>query len=110
MSIDKLNTDDSYNDNPSSDDTNNSDDSNNSITDEDSDDDDMIQIMEQLNEELSGFDNLNDGGVANKDTVDVDYNLVANLLESYSEQGGGAGPASNIMSTLGIDFPKQNVN
>ncbi|OWK53533.1 Protein SGT1 [Lonchura striata] len=38
--------------------------------------------------------------------VDVDMNLVANLLESYSAQAGLAGPTSNILQSLGVNFPE----
>ena len=98
---DKLGDSELYDDHSSSDD---------SVITIQEEDDEMIEIMEQLNNELSGYDALNEEGVADKGSVNVDYNLVANLLESYSGQGGGAGPVSNIMSTLGIDFPKQDVN
>ena len=39
--------------------------------------------------------------------VDVDFNLIKNLLESYTSQEGGAGPASNILQSLGIQIPEQ---
>ena len=71
-------------------------------------DQEMMEVMEQLSKELSSFSNLDESesvGVATEEPVDVDYNLVHNLLESYSGQEGGAGPASNIMNTLGIKFP-----
>ncbi|NXB62489.1 ECD protein, partial [Struthidea cinerea] len=38
--------------------------------------------------------------------VDVDMNLVANLLESYSAQAGLAGPASNILQSMGVYLPE----
>ncbi|KAM4703322.1 protein ecdysoneless homolog [Rhinophrynus dorsalis] len=37
--------------------------------------------------------------------VDVDLNLVTNLLESYSSQAGLAGPASNILQSMGVHLP-----
>lgn len=37
--------------------------------------------------------------------VDVDFNLVKNLLDSYTSQGGGAGPASNILHSMGVLIP-----
>ncbi|NWW48914.1 ECD protein, partial [Pedionomus torquatus] len=37
--------------------------------------------------------------------VDVDMNLVANLLESYSAQSGLAGPTSNILQSMGVYLP-----
>ncbi|MBN3322187.1 ECD protein, partial [Atractosteus spatula] len=42
-----------------------------------------------------------------EDTVplDVDLNLVTNLLESLSSQAGLAGPASNLLQSMGIHLP-----
>lgn len=37
--------------------------------------------------------------------LDVDVNLVANLLESLSSQEGLAGPASNLLHSLGLRLP-----
>ncbi|XP_029927173.1 protein ecdysoneless homolog isoform X2 [Myripristis murdjan] len=37
--------------------------------------------------------------------LDVDLNLVTNLLESLSSQAGLAGPASNLLQSLGIHLP-----
>lgn len=37
--------------------------------------------------------------------LDLDLNLVTNLLESLSCQAGLAGPASNLLQSLGIDLP-----
>ncbi|KAF7669098.1 hypothetical protein LDENG_00247740 [Lucifuga dentata] len=37
--------------------------------------------------------------------LDVDFNLVTNLLESLSSQAGLAGPASNLLQSLGIYLP-----
>uniref|UniRef100_A0A8C5X7A2 Ecdysoneless cell cycle regulator n=1 Tax=Malurus cyaneus samueli TaxID=2593467 RepID=A0A8C5X7A2_9PASS len=38
--------------------------------------------------------------------VDVDMNLVANLLDSYSAQAGLAGPTSNILQSMGVYLPE----
>ncbi|NWW95978.1 ECD protein, partial [Rhynochetos jubatus] len=38
--------------------------------------------------------------------VDVDMNLVTNLLASYSAQSGLAGPASNILQSMGVYLPE----
>ncbi|NXG84930.1 ECD protein, partial [Stercorarius parasiticus] len=38
--------------------------------------------------------------------VNVDMNLVANLLESYSAQSGLAGPTSNILQSMGVYLPE----
>ncbi|KAG9485120.1 hypothetical protein GDO78_008295 [Eleutherodactylus coqui] len=37
--------------------------------------------------------------------VDVDLNLVTNLLESFSSQSGLAGPASNLLQSMGVHLP-----
>nr|XP_012315584.1 protein ecdysoneless homolog [Aotus nancymaae] len=37
--------------------------------------------------------------------VDVDLNLVSNILESYSSQAGLAGPASNLLHSMGVQLP-----
>ncbi|XP_028982844.1 protein ecdysoneless homolog [Betta splendens] len=37
--------------------------------------------------------------------LDVDFNLVTNLLESLSCQAGLAGPASNLLQSLGLHLP-----
>lgn len=39
--------------------------------------------------------------------VDIDFNLVKNLLESYTSQEGGAGPTSNILQSMGIRMPER---
>ncbi|XP_051030419.1 protein ecdysoneless homolog isoform X2 [Phodopus roborovskii] len=39
------------------------------------------------------------------ETVDVDLNLVSNILESYSSQAGLAGPASNLLHSMGVRLP-----
>ncbi|XP_044070259.1 protein ecdysoneless homolog [Siniperca chuatsi] len=49
------------------------------------------------------------GGVEEREEeiqpLDVDLNLVTNLLESLSCQAGLAGPASNLLQSLGIHLP-----
>lgn len=37
--------------------------------------------------------------------VDVDLNLVSNILDSYSSQAGLAGPASNLLQSMGVQLP-----
>ena len=37
--------------------------------------------------------------------VNVDLNVVTNLLESYNAQQGTAGPASNILGSMGVTLP-----
>ncbi|XP_072043233.1 protein ecdysoneless homolog [Amphiura filiformis] len=38
--------------------------------------------------------------------VEVDVNLLKNIMESYSSQQGLAGPASNILHSLGVHLPQ----
>ncbi|XP_021059488.1 protein ecdysoneless homolog [Mus pahari] len=40
------------------------------------------------------------------EAVDVDLNLVSNILESYSSQAGLAGPASNLLHSMGVRLPE----
>jgi len=40
--------------------------------------------------------------------VDADFNLVKNLLESYSSQQGLPGPASNLLGLMGLQLPKDS--
>lgn len=40
--------------------------------------------------------------------LDLDLNLVTNLLESLSCQAGLAGPASNLLQSLGISLPSNS--
>lgn len=37
--------------------------------------------------------------------VDIDTNLIKYFLESYAAQNGNAGPASQLISQLGLSFP-----
>ncbi|XP_070696862.1 protein ecdysoneless homolog [Pempheris klunzingeri] len=52
---------------------------------------------------------VGEGGVTETEDeiqpLDVDLNLVTNLLESLSCQAGLAGPASNLLQSLGIHLP-----
>lgn len=54
----------------------------------------------------SSSDNLQDEDVP----VDVDFNLVKNLLESFSSQQGLAGPATNILNAMGLVLPRDEDN
>ncbi|XP_077206545.1 protein ecdysoneless homolog [Paroedura picta] len=45
-------------------------------------------------------------GAADLRPVDIDLNLVANLLESYTAQDGLAGPVSNILQSMGVHLPE----
>ncbi|KAL1921671.1 uncharacterized protein VTP21DRAFT_10313 [Calcarisporiella thermophila] len=48
-----------------------------------------------------------DGGEINDDEpVDIDFNLVKNMLESFKAQEGLPGPAGNMMGRLGVWVPR----
>ena len=48
-----------------------------------------------------------DGAAADPDRpVDLDFNLVKNLLASYSAQDGLAGPVSNLLGAMGLSLPE----
>ncbi len=38
--------------------------------------------------------------------VDVNYNLMVNLVESVSSQGGAAGPTTNLLGDIGVAVPQ----
>ncbi|KAH9297503.1 hypothetical protein KI387_029185, partial [Taxus chinensis] len=42
--------------------------------------------------------------------VDVDFNLVQNLLDSFSSQQGMPGPASNLLGLMGLQLPDDSKN
>lgn len=73
----------------------------------------LSHVMQQMDQELANstmaksFDHAveqQEQGEGLK-PVDIDLNLVKNLLESYTAQEGGAGPASNILQSMGIRMP-----
>ncbi|XP_013386077.1 protein ecdysoneless homolog [Lingula anatina] len=55
-------------------------------------------------EDDDDIDNLDDDDFK---PVNVDMTVVKNLLQSYAEQQGLAGPASNILETMGVKVPNQ---
>ena len=48
------------------------------------------------------------GGEEEQPPVDVDLNLVKNLLDSFTMQQGLAGPASNILRSMGVELPQDS--
>ncbi|CAK4076188.1 unnamed protein product [Aphanomyces euteiches] len=78
----------------------------------------MDEMMREMDEELAQSnlaksfarpdDMLGDGSAATTKSsdpikpVDVDFNLVANLLESFAAQEGVAGPVSNMLRDMGF--------
>ncbi|KAK5081385.1 hypothetical protein LTR70_000996 [Exophiala xenobiotica] len=78
---------------------------------ESNDDEEIEELMRQMGSELKA------SGALDLDTSDVDEDdpeyavkegLVKNLLESFQSQGGGAGPASNLMALMAEQYPKQD--
>lgn len=43
---------------------------------------------------------------ASDEEVDIDFNLVKNLLESFKSQGGMSGPGGNMLAMLGMQLPR----
>ncbi|KAK7530016.1 SGT1 family protein Sgt1 [Phyllosticta citricarpa] len=41
-----------------------------------------------------------------EEVVDIDYNLVKNMLEAFKAEGGMAGPAGNMMRSMGMNMPR----
>ncbi|XP_005390046.1 PREDICTED: protein ecdysoneless homolog [Chinchilla lanigera] len=71
-----------------------------------------FMTRKQVNKEPSSQTNSNnsdeeDSGARDSvmAPVDVDLNLVSNILESYSSQAGLAGPASNLLQSMGVQLP-----
>ncbi|GAA6078067.1 protein ecdysoneless homolog isoform X2 [Tachysurus ichikawai] len=86
--------------------------------------DNLRRYMDEMDRELQStnvgqsFTHNGKGGDTSADTagssaqteddlrpLDVDINLVTNLLESLSSQAGLAGPASNLLHSLGLRLP-----
>uniref|UniRef100_A0A672JLR5 Ecdysoneless homolog (Drosophila) n=1 Tax=Salarias fasciatus TaxID=181472 RepID=A0A672JLR5_SALFA len=77
--------------------------------------DSLKSYMDQMDEELMNtnigqsfsqtVNSENDHAVAAIQPLDVDFNLVSNLMESLSCQAGLAGPASNLLQSLGVHLP-----
>uniref|UniRef100_A0A8C0DCV2 Ecdysoneless cell cycle regulator n=1 Tax=Balaenoptera musculus TaxID=9771 RepID=A0A8C0DCV2_BALMU len=63
--------------------------------------------MEPLSQTASNNSEEEDSGAGGSvmTPVDVDLNLVSNVLESYSSQAGLAGPASNLLQSMGVQLP-----
>ncbi|XP_057591831.1 protein ecdysoneless homolog isoform X1 [Hippopotamus amphibius kiboko] len=62
--------------------------------------------MEPLSQTTSKSEEEDSGAGGSVMTpVDIDLNLVSNILESYSSQAGLAGPASNLLQSMGVQLP-----
>ena len=55
-------------------------------------------------EDLNG-DNAEDG-IGEGDEPNVDYNLAKNMLESFKNQAGLAGPGGNLLGLMGMKLPR----
>ena len=45
-------------------------------------------------------------GTVDHEVTDVDANLVKNILESFKNQGGAAGPGGNLLGLMGMQLPR----
>ncbi|KAJ7324207.1 hypothetical protein JRQ81_017227 [Phrynocephalus forsythii] len=72
----------------------------------------MVGSANAFSSETPGGGLEENSGAEDSDTtpVDVDMNLVTNLLESYNAQAGLAGPASNLLQSMGIQLPENADN
>ncbi|XP_030881583.1 protein ecdysoneless homolog [Leptonychotes weddellii] len=63
--------------------------------------------MEPLSQTTNNNSDEEDSGAGGSvmTPVDIDLNLVSNILESYSSQAGLAGPASNLLQSMGVQLP-----
>ena len=77
---------------------------------------DMVQLMQEMDQQLEGtavgetFKEEDGEHQDESKPVEVDFNVVHSLLESYGAQMGGAGPTSNILHSLGITIPRDDHN
>ena len=53
-------------------------------------------------------DGMDHSAIGEDRPVEVDVNLLKNIMESYSSQQGLAGPASNILHSLGVHLPQDD--
>uniref|UniRef100_A0A672JI34 Ecdysoneless homolog (Drosophila) n=1 Tax=Salarias fasciatus TaxID=181472 RepID=A0A672JI34_SALFA len=78
--------------------------------------DSLKSYMDQMDEELMNTNigqsftaasppSLSETEPGEIQPLDVDFNLVSNLMESLSCQAGLAGPASNLLQSLGVHLP-----
>jgi hypothetical protein len=71
----------------------------------------MVRYMQELDAELALNDTQRLSKVAHhtqqqsSESMALNVNLVENLLQAYSSQSGRAGPASSLLTSLGITLP-----
>ena len=61
---------------------------------------------EEEDEDIDDIDDIDD----DFKPVNVDLNLVKNMLESYKSQEGLPGPAGNILHTMGVQVPRDQLD
>jgi hypothetical protein len=66
------------------------------------------QLMDAMDSELSKTALHEDFERDAEDNIDAELTLLKNVLKSVDAQGGTAGPASNIITSLGLDFPRSD--
>jgi hypothetical protein len=66
------------------------------------------QLMDAMDSELSKTALREDFERDGEDKIDAELTLLKNVLKSVDAQGGSAGPASNIITSLGLDFPRSD--
>ena len=74
----------------------------------DNDDDDDDEGFDEKNNKSKKNESRNtnsDNEEEDDEEIDIDYNLMKNLLESFSSQEGLAGPSSTILKSLGLYLP-----
>jgi hypothetical protein len=60
----------------------------------------------QLGRENNSSNAQDDDEGETDEEVDIDFNLVKNLLESFKSQAGMAGPGGNLMGMMGLQLPR----
>ncbi len=67
---------------------------------EEEEEESLTNLMKQMDEELLLEANIASDRVASDSAVEIDFHMAKNLLDSYAEQHGLAGPLSNIIGEL----------
>ena len=77
---------------------------------------DMVHLMQEMDQQLEGtavgetFKEEDSECQDESKPVEVDFNVVHSLLESYGAQMGEAGSTSNILHSLDITIPRDDHN
>ncbi|CAI0419829.1 unnamed protein product [Linum tenue] len=68
----------------------------------------FVQADGQTSKPNEGTSNVPEEMEEDFSPVDVDFNLVKNLLDSFSSQQGQPGPASNLLGLMGVHLPEDS--